>query len=183
MSIAPNPYATPKAVVADPGATPEAETARREHLGHETNIKAAGGLFMLGGVLASFAGLSVIASGAAGAMESVAVLVIGVLLVFVAASSVVVGWGLRMLRIWARVPAIVLAVIGLLGFPIGTLINAYILWLLASRKGRMVLSAEYVAIMEATPHVKYRTPIVIWILLGLIALLAIFALAAGVPGR
>jgi hypothetical protein len=83
-----------------------------------------------------------------------------------------------MLRIWARVPAIILAVIGLLGFPIGTLLNAYVLWLLASRKGRMVLSAEYASIVEATPHMKYRTPIVLWILLGVIVLLVVVLFVA-----
>ena len=109
-------------------------------------------------------------------MESLGVLAIGVMLAFLSASSVVVGWGMRMLWAWARTPAIVLAAIGLLGFPIGTLINAYILWLLASRKGRMVLSTEYAAIVEATPHVRYRTPIVLWIALGLIVLSLVAAI-------
>ncbi|MBI3917634.1 MAG: hypothetical protein HY322_11575 [Betaproteobacteria bacterium] len=178
MSTAPNPYATPKAVVADLGAAPGVEAVREEHLGHETNIKAVGGLFMLAGMLASFTALSVIVSGAVGAMESMAVLVTGVLLAFLAVSSVVVGWGLRMLRAWARTPSVILAVIGLLGFPIGTLLNAYVLWLLASRKGRMVFSVEYASIVEATPHMKYRTPLVLWILLGVIVLLVVVLFVA-----
>ena len=99
------------------------------------------------------------------------------------AARVVAGWGLRTLRPWARKPGIVVAAIGLLGFPIGTLINAYVLWLLASRNGRMVLSAEYAAIMEATPHIRYRMPFVIWLLLGLVVLLAVAMLAAGAPSR
>jgi len=180
MSIAPNPYATPKAVVADSGAGSPAEAVRQEHIAHEASIKSAGTLFMLGGVLASFAALSVLVSGAAGAMESLGVLAIGVMLAFLSASSVVVGCGIRMLRAWARTPAIVLAAIGLLGFPIGTLINAYILWLLASRKGRMVLSTEYAAIVEATPHVRYRTSIVVWIALGLIVLSLVAAIVMAV---
>jgi hypothetical protein len=178
MSSAPNPYATPKAIVADPGAARGGEAVREEHLSHEASIKAAGSLFMLGGLLVSFAAFSVIVTTASEARENLAVVAIGVVLVVLAAANFVVGWGLRMLRIWARVPAIILAVIGLLGFPIGTLLNAYVLWLLASRKGRMVLSAEYASIVEATPHMKYRTPIVLWILLGLIVLLVVVLFVA-----
>jgi hypothetical protein len=61
-----NPYATPRAVVADPGAS-EVEIVRKEHITHEASVKSAGLLF------------------------------------------------------------------------IGTLVNGYILWLVLSRKGRMVL--------------------------------------------
>ena len=56
---------------------------------------------------------------------------------------------------------------------IGTLINGYIIWLILSKKGRLILSPEYAAIVEATSHIKYRTSIVVWILLGLIVLLVV----------
>jgi hypothetical protein len=53
---------------------------------------------------------------------------------FVAAMGVVanglVGWGLWGVKPWARIGAIVLAVLHLPGFPIGTLIGALILWYL-----------------------------------------------------
>ena len=134
MSIAPNPYATPKAVVADSGAGSPAEAVRQEHIVPEASIKSAGTLFLLGGVLASSVALSVLVSGAAGAVESLGVLAIGVMLAFVSASSVVVGWGMRTLRAWARTPAIVLAAIGLLGIAIGTLLNWCVLSMRALRK-------------------------------------------------
>ena len=50
----------------------------------------------------------------------------------------------------AAAAALVLLVLGLLGFPIGTLISAYGLWLVLSAKGRVVLSPEYAAIVAAT---------------------------------
>ena len=66
--------------------------------------------------------------------------------------------------------------LGLAGFPLGTLLNSYILWLIHSKKGKLILSPEYAAIVEATPDVKYRTTLLVWIILGLIvvALLAVF---------
>jgi hypothetical protein len=48
----------------------------------------------------------------------------------------------------------VLSGIGLLGFPIGTLINGYILYLFLSKKGRTVFAPEYQEVIEATPHVS-----------------------------
>lgn len=108
--------------------------------------------------------------------------VIGVAVAVLGIAYVIVGWGLRALRSRARTPAIVLAAIGLLGFPIGTLINAYILWLVVSRKGRMVLSSEYASIVEATPHIKYRTSMVVWISLGAIVPLVVVLIGMAVFG-
>jgi len=54
----------------------------------------------------------------------------------------------------------------LIGFPIGTLIHGYILYLYWGTKGRKVFSPEYKQIIAGTPHVKYKTSIIIWILLG-----------------
>jgi hypothetical protein len=74
------------------------------------------------------------------------------------------------LRKWARIPTGILSGLGLLGFPLGTLINGYILYLIFSQKGKTVFSEEYQAVIEQTPHIKYRTSILVWILLGLVLL-------------
>lgn len=42
------------------------------------------------------------------------------------------GWGLLKKVYWARVLAMVLAILGLFLFPIGTIIGAYVLWVLTS---------------------------------------------------
>jgi hypothetical protein len=65
----------------------------------------------------------------------------------------------------------------LLAFPLGTLINGYILWLVFSTKGKTILSNDYAAIVAATPHVRYRIPIVVWILIGLLTLLLVVSVA------
>ena len=88
-----------------------------------------------------------------------------------AALQIWAGIGLRRLSPWARIPSGILSGFGLLGFPIGTLINGYILYLLFSKKGTTVFSEEYKRAIAQTPHIKYRTSLVVWILLGLLLLL------------
>jgi hypothetical protein len=92
------------------------------------------------------------------------------------------GRQIRRLDERTRVPVAFLATVGLLGFPIGTLINGYILYLFFSAKGKQVLSPEYRAIVERTPHIKYKTNIVVIVLavllLGLVAV-GLIGVAAG----
>jgi hypothetical protein len=104
---------------------------------------------------------------------------IGVGMLAVGAGLAWVAYGIRALKNWARITGIVLAALGLLNFPVGTLINAYILYLFVSKKGRMIFSPEYQDIIAATPEVKYRTSILVWIFLGILVLL--FAAAILVP--
>ena len=44
----------------------------------------------------------------------------------------------------------------------------------------MVLSTDYAAIVEATPHIKYRTSVVVWVVLGLLGILLLVAFVAAV---
>ena len=85
-----------------------------------------------------------------------------------------VGRGLRQLKPNAKTPTIVLSILGLFNLGLGTLINAYVLYLVLSKKGKLIFSGEYQDIVAATPHIKYKTSIIIWIFLGLI-LTGIFA--------
>jgi hypothetical protein len=167
MSSHPNPYEPPKAEVADIAVVDsEAESIRREHIKHESSIRSVGALYYLGGGLMIVSAIGLLA---ASALEpnsmwfgiSGAYVVLGIF-------SWVVGWHLRRLRNWARVAAIVLSSIGLLGFPLGTIINAYILYLMLSQKGRRIFQADYVEIVEATPHIRYRTSALVWIVLAIL---------------
>jgi hypothetical protein len=105
---------------------------------------------------------------------------IGVVYLAIGALMLFVARGVRQLRPWARTTTIVLAAIGLLGFPMGTLINAYILYLMLAKKGKRIFEDDYKDIIEATPHVKYRTSIVVWIVLGilLLAFIGLIGMAA-----
>jgi hypothetical protein len=174
MGSVTNPYAAPAARVEDVAANPEAEAIRQAHIGHEASIKAVGVLYYLGGALvlvSAFVSLEAVRIGA-----SPVWLLLGLLLA--AVGQFFAGWGVRGFRRWGRVTGCVLSAIGLLGFPIGTLINAYILYLFLSKKGRTIFSPGYQDVIAATPHVKYRTSIVIWILLGVIVAVAAAAFIA-----
>lgn len=71
-----------------------------------------------------------------------------------------------------------IAGISLIGFPVGTLIGAYILYLLLGANGKVVFSPEYQAVIAQTPQIRYRTSKVVWILLGLVLLIIVFGLVA-----
>lgn len=145
-------------------ASQNAEQVRQEHIKHEASVRSIGILYFLGAAVVLLAGMVSLAGGSAGLMAGLFFLILG-------AGQIWVGVGLRKLRSWARIPTGILSGIGLLGFPLGTLINAYILYLVFSQKGKTVFSEEYQRVIEETPHIKYRTSIVVWILLGLIFLL------------
>lgn len=166
----------------------DAEQVRRAYLTHEASVKSVGLLYLIGAVLGVFGGIANVIGavmGGAGAPDAATdptttMWIVGVVLIVVAVIQFVVGRWLRQLNPKGRTPATIMAVIGLLGFPVGTLISAYILYLLQSKKGAMVFSAEYAAVMAATPHVKYKTSLVTWVVLGVlvIGLVALIVAAA-----
>lgn len=159
---------------------------REAHIKHEASIRSIGllyylgALFMLLGALGMLVGGSVAGTSGAATEGAGFILVIGVIYLVFGVISIWVGRGLRRLKRWVKIPVTILSALGLLSIPIGTLINGYILWLLHSEKGKMVFSEEYAEIVEATPEVKYRTSIIVWILLALVifGLLAAMAIPA-----
>ena len=178
MSTLINPYAAPKAAVEDVSANPEADAIRREHISHEASIRSIGTLYYLGAffMIAGMLGAFFLDSRPQQHFSTGPVVVLLGFFGLLAAGFFLLGRGLRALRPWVRIPTSILAVLGLAGFPLGTLLNMYILWLIHSKKGKLILSPEYAAIVEATPDVKYRTTLLVWIILGLIVLvlLAVF---------
>ncbi len=155
------------------------EAIRRQHLAHEASVKSIGTLYLLGGGLMTiisivmlvllFGGPQPIRMGRGDPPQAVFLLVLALGVLQIATAV-----GLRSLRPWSRVVSGILSAIGLIGFPLGTLISAYILYLLFSPKGTMVFSEEYKSVIEQTPHIVYKTSIIVWIflflLLGLILL-------------
>ncbi|MCG8459856.1 MAG: hypothetical protein MI919_26550 [Holophagales bacterium] len=172
-----NPYAPPAADLS-PGVGSEAEEVRRRLLSHEASIRAIGTLYLIGFwflLFASVGTLAVVIAEPTGELMLVAS--------FYALFAMInrfLGKGLRNLDPKVRTGVTILSVIGLLGFPLGTLISAYVLWLIHSEKGKQVLSEGYRQIVEMTPHIRYKTPV--WIVvLGLFLLgLLIFAVVATV---
>lgn len=201
MSQAPpaNPYAPPQATIGSlPGAVEadEAERIRRELLSHETSLRTVGTLHWISGVLALFAALLIVAvfgialltegvEEAFGDEGDVTVVVgLGLVLLYCALGLLTawIGRGLRRLDPRVKGAAIVLSAIGLLGFPLGTLISLYILYLLLSQKGSRILSTEYHAIIAQTPHIRHRTAVWLWIVLALLLIGVVVVIGLAVAG-
>jgi hypothetical protein len=183
VSVQANRYAPPRSYVSDANVrVANAEAVRREHIKHEASVRSIGVLYWLSGALLLTAGvvgaLSAMngAPGTASPLGPVPFVVLGGFGI----ASIAVGNGMRALRPWARTTSIVMSVIGLLGIPVGTLINGYILYLLFAEKGKRLFEPDYQGIIAATPHVKHKTSIVVWIFVGLLVLLIAAVVIAGI---
>jgi hypothetical protein len=123
---------------------------QREGADMETHVKVLGVLFVALGVLGLigvvvialvFGGAAGIVSVAAEDPETTAIAVpvlgtvgtaLGGLILILSLPDILVGIGLLERRSWARILGIVLSLIGLLNFPIGTVVGVYGLWVLLS---------------------------------------------------
>ena len=174
-----NPYEAPQTFDAPPTQINDAEVVRRAHISTEASIKSVGILYYLGGCALVIASIVTIwsfakAEGIGNLGEQVSsgiFLALGIV-------QFIVGAAIRKFKPWSKIAIGILSGIGLLGFPIGTLINGYILILTFGKKGRMVFSQPYQEIIAATPHVKYKTSKVVWIVLGLVIAVIAIGIAA-----
>jgi hypothetical protein len=151
----------------DSAATDEA--VRRTYISHEASVKSIGILYFLSAtiILLGTFGMVLRDSEELGTIELGAIVVIFPAL---AITQIAAGIGVRKLTEWGKYLSTIVSALGLLGFPVGTLINGYILYLLHSKKGRYVFSPEYKRIIAATPGVKYKTSILVWIFLAFLVL-------------
>lgn len=170
-----NPYASSVDVVDGDGRS-NIEQLRHQYLKHEASVQSIGTLYILGGALGGLAGVGFGVLGARN--DAPASIAIALFILVLSLGQFVTGLALRKLEPWSRGVATVLSAIGLLGIPIGTLISIYFLYLLQSRKGAMVFSPEYREVIEATPHIRYKTSPIVWILVLLMLSLVGFAIFA-----
>lgn len=174
-----NPYASP---TTDSGYKPVAdgsmEAIRRKYIKHETSVKSIGSLYLLGSILTILISIAVaiflitaFANPRGHEIPPLPFVLLGPLLYLgLGLFQGAVGIAIRRLKNWSRIVVIIFSFFGLLGFPFGTLICGYILYLLLSKKSQYIFTDEYRHIVAATPHVKYkhRTSIVVWILLAFV---------------
>jgi hypothetical protein len=160
-----NPYAAPQSNLTNTAPT-EVEVARRLLLKHEASVKSIGSLYLLGGAVILF-------SGFASLTLPISEWYIPAILIGLGCLEIWLALGLRRLKRAVRIPTMILSGLGLIGFPIGTIISAYILYLLGSQKGVQVFSDEYAQVIAATPHIKYRSSILAVILIIIFAVLII----------
>lgn len=187
-----NPYAPTSHVSDTEGIESDVETFRRQYLAHEASIKSIGFLYLIPGILfctifvLTVAGLvTALLSGRANNIGEDEILgfVIGMITYGGLGSlQLYSGWGLRRFNHGAKRLAVVLSVIGLLLFPVGTVINGYFLYVLLGQKGKVVFSDEYQDAIRKTPHIKYRTSIIVKVFVGLLVALIGLGLVAALFG-
>lgn len=173
-----NPYAPPQSSITPPSLPSggDDEAIRKKHLNQEATIKSVGTLYYLGffalcgAAFASFNGLI---------EKEVNPWVMGSIYGVLGILQFLVAYGLRRLKPWSRWPAVAFSCLGLLAFPVGTLINGVILANLLGAKGKLVFSDDYKRITAATPHIKYKSSILV-ILLAVILLLVLIAIIAAI---
>lgn len=193
MNTTDNPFAAPltETTREDDVATVggDQESLRRMHLKHEASLRSIGTLFLIFAVFWGFAAfvyvLIITEALPAEADEPISAAGLGFAIAITAALSAclgIAGYYLRKLTPGVRPWAIVLSLVGLIFVPIGTIISLYSLYLLISRKGTFILSEEYQHIRAATPHIKYKTSIVVWILLALVLVLAVLGVIGLIVG-
>jgi len=190
-----NPYAAAPVSSSLENAPEGAEAIRNQYLSHEASVKSIGLLYILGGLLGILVGLAYVGGGIAfmtnpallkGAQNQDTSLVLFIMIIMgavclaMSALQLYAAFNIRKLGGPGRVIITVFSCIGLLAIPVGTLISAYFLYLLWSEKGKYIFTPDYKKVVEATPHIKYKTSIVVWILLGLLVLLVLFAIIGGI---
>lgn len=168
-----NPYKAPNASVKDHvDPRDDAEAIREAHVRHEVLLKSVGSLYGLvsfATLLAAVAMFAVMIMGSE--RDGVAFATLGGLIYLgLGAATGFMAWGFRTLKPWVKIPGTILSGIGLLGIPVGTMINGYILYLIWCAQGQRVLSPDYRDIIARTPHVRYRRTVGDWIALGIVVL-------------
>lgn len=101
-------------------------------------------IFFALGTAASIVGMSASPEDAAVAMPILGITgtALSALLLILSLPGLITGWGLLKLRPWARIVGIVLAVISLLNFPIGTAIGIYGLWVLLTKETERLFTPQ-----------------------------------------
>lgn len=117
----------------------------RDHLKILGWLYAASGgvVLLLAAVLGTVFGLAGVFAGGegGGALIGGIGLVVAIFIAALAVPSLVCGWALLNYKPWARTFGIVLSILQLGSFPLGTLLGAYGLWVLLNDQSRLLLEA------------------------------------------
>lgn len=183
MSQSENPFQAPQtegAVAVElVGEDVDAESVRRMYIKHEQAVRSVSLLYYVAAFFTGVGGVGMLivmgTVAAEGGPEADGFLVvISAVNVGLSVLCVLGGNWLRRLDRRARPLVGVLSGIGLIHIPIGTLINGYILYLLFSKKGKVVFSPEYKEIIRQTPFIRPgMSGLIIAVLCVLIVLLGL----------
>lgn len=168
-----NPYEAPQPE--DSASPPDhivgsSEEIRSMHLKHEAAVRSIGLFYYVCGGIVMILPIAIIAEDIARGLTSndwgAVAFLCGIALLPIAAAT-----GLRRLMPWGRRTGIVLGAIGLLVFPLGTIVGAYIIYLLMRSKNTSIFSREYREIVAMTPQMKPKTSLFIWLLFAIVFIL------------
>ena len=112
----------------------------------EQHIKIVSVLYIIMGVLGLLAAIAVFVIGAGVGMASgdpdaavfggTCATIVGAIIAILALPNIIAGIGLKNRREWARILTVILSVLNLFNFPIGTAVGAYALWALLNDQAR-----------------------------------------------
>lgn len=94
---------------------------------------------LVGGVLG---GLGLIMGDAGTGIVALIVAFVAVLFALLSVPALVGGWGLLRRKPWARMLVLIVSFLSLPGFPVGTLLGGYSIWVLMSDESRHILSGR-----------------------------------------
>ncbi len=143
------------------------QALRQRHLMWEKCIRSIGVLFYLPAILLIHRGALILTGNAPGAPKPA-----GLFLAAFGVAFVLAGYGFRKLDPAFRYRGGILAGISLIifavpqfgiFFPAGIAICAYVLFLIFGPPGRKVYAADYQRAIIATPEIKAKPPVIVWV--------------------
>lgn len=174
-----NPYAAPLTETEAPldATTDDLVAIRRKHIGAEASIKSIGSLDYFGSVIMIIAAAGAFFPFPSSAYEFGRAVGSFIVSAGIGAGIFYLGFKTRELNPTARIvqtvfliPGTLISVITAPGALFWSLVIAYVLW---SGKARVVFSEHYrKVVIPATPEIKYRSSIIMWI--GLILVVLVF---------
>jgi len=167
----------------------EAVITRKKYLKHEAAVRSVGSLYYFCAACYALFAVALLASERA----NVTACAVGLsFLVPLGAAFFWAGRGLRQVNRKVKPLATVLAVLVLVGgcctliarsagtsgggMLVAIVLYAYVLYVILSAKSKVVFSEGYKAVIEATPSIRYRTPVLVWVCVSLLVCLFLAAL-------
>lgn len=159
------------------------EGMRQYYRNAETNVRLVGGLYYLSGAIFVIGGALTLQQSQKEIHPTDVEKITPFVCFAIAVLYFWMGRQLRTLNSAGVIPATIVACLGMLKFPVGTVVNGVVLYVLHCSKGHEVFSEEYHGIVERTPKMNRRTGLLTWIALGLIVMVVLYLVYAGMKGQ
>lgn len=173
----PNPYASPLTgdspmVQATPVGTAQETHIRRQRRGIEAGLRQ--NTLCLVGIYVLLSAVAIVSTlGWWGAQPSIVSYASAISFTLASLTGIAVLWGVNRSAAWARLPLTMMAICGLLLFPLGTIFAALILITLHVRAQPRLLSEEYERIVRATPEMNARMSVMGYVAMLLLVVLGV----------